>query len=44
MVERILRDVARRIEDGDSFDTFRNCRDINGNTVGTFDPKIQEED
>ena len=33
---RILRDVADRIESGDSFDTFRNCRDLNGNTVGTF--------
>ena len=41
---RILHDVARRIEDGDSFDTFRNCRDINGNIVGTFALKIQEED
>ena len=41
---RILRDVARRIEDGDSFDTFRNCRDINGNIVGTFALKIQEEE
>jgi len=40
---RILRDVARRIEDGDSFDTFRNCRDINGNIVGTFALKIQED-
>lgn len=41
---RIIRDVARRIEDGDSFDTYRNCRDINGNIVGTFALKIQEED
>ena len=41
---RILRDVAYRIEDGDSFDVFRNCRDINGNIVGTFALKIQEED
>lgn len=41
---RILRDVARRIEDGDSFDTFRNCCDINGNVVGKFTMKIQEED
>jgi hypothetical protein len=41
---RILRDVARRIEDGDSFDTFRNCHDINGNVVGAFALKIQEED
>ena len=41
---RILRDVAYRIESGDSFDTFRNCIDINGNVVGTFALKIQEED
>ena len=41
---RILRDVAYRIEDGDSFDVFRNCRDINGNIVGTFALKIQEEE
>ena len=40
---RIIHDVARRIEDGDSFDTFRNCRDINGNIVGTFALKIQED-
>ena len=41
---RILRDVAYRIESGDSFDTFRNCIDINGNIVGKFTMKIQEED
>ena len=41
---RILRDVARRIEDGDSFNTFRNCFDINGNVVGAFAMKTQEED
>ena len=41
---RILRDVAYRIEDGDSFNTFRDCRDINGNVVGKFTMKIQEED
>ena len=40
---RILRDVAYRIESGDSFDTFRNCIDINGNIVGTFALKIQED-
>ena len=40
---RILRDVAYRIEDGDSFDTFRNCIDINGNVVGAFALKIQED-
>ena len=41
---RILRDVAYRIESGDSFDTFRDCIDINGNVVGKFTMKIQEED
>ena len=40
---RILRDVAYRIESGDSFDTFRNCIDINGNVVGAFALKIQED-
>ena len=40
---RILRDVAYRIDSGESFDTFRNCRDINGNIVGTFALKIQED-
>lgn len=33
---RILRAVANRIESGDTFDTFRNIQDINGNIVGTF--------
>lgn len=33
---RILRAVADRIESGDTFDTFRNMHDINGNIVGTF--------
>lgn len=33
-VARILRDLAKRMEDGDSFATYRDLRDINGNTVG----------
>ena len=33
---RILREVAQRIESGDSFDTYRNIQDFNGNIVGTF--------
>lgn len=33
---RILRETADRIENGDSFDTFRNIRDINGNIVGIY--------
>lgn len=35
-IVRCLRAVADRIESGDSFDTFRNIHDANGNTVGTF--------
>jgi hypothetical protein len=31
-----LRTVADRIEQGDTFDTFRNISDSNGNIVGTF--------
>lgn len=33
---RILRDIAARIETGDTYDTFRNAVDINGNVVGTW--------
>jgi hypothetical protein len=39
---RILRAIADRIESGDTFDTFRNCRDINGNIVGTFALKTEQ--
>ena len=39
---RILRAIAERIESGDTFDTFRNCHDINGNTVGTFALKSEQ--
>ena len=35
-IVRILRAVAERIENGDTFDTFRNIHDINGNIVGVF--------
>lgn len=35
-IVRILRAVADRIESGDSFNTFRNIHDDNGNIVGTF--------
>lgn len=38
---RILRAVADRIESGDTFDTFRNMHDINGNIVGTFALKTE---
>lgn len=38
---RILRAVADRIESGDTFDTFRNIHDINGNIVGTFALKTE---
>lgn len=33
---RILRQVADRLESGDSFDTFRTIHDVNGNDVGRF--------
>ena len=39
---RILRAIADRIESGDTFDTFRNCSDINGNIVGTFALKTEQ--
>jgi hypothetical protein len=35
-IARILRAVADRIDAGDSFDTYRNILDINGNIVGQF--------
>lgn len=38
---RILRAVADRIESGDTFDTFRNMHDMNGNIVGTFALKTE---
>jgi hypothetical protein len=33
---RILRDIARRMEEGDTYDTFRTILDANGNDVGRF--------
>lgn len=41
-IARILRAVADRIESGDTFDTFRNMHDINGNIVGTFALKTEQ--
>ena len=33
---RILREIANKIESGNSFDTFKTIRDINGNEVGAY--------
>lgn len=41
-IVRLLRAIADRIESGDTFDTFRNIHDINGNTVGTFALKTEQ--
>lgn len=39
-VARILREIADSIESADSVpEYFRNCRDVNGNTVGTYAAK-----
>ena len=35
-IVRILREVANRIERGDSYNTFRNIHDANGNIVGVL--------
>jgi hypothetical protein len=35
-IARVLRAVADRIESGDTYDTFRNILDENGNVAGTF--------
>jgi hypothetical protein len=35
-IARILREIAKRVENGDDIMTYRNAYDINGNTVGTF--------
>jgi hypothetical protein len=40
-IVRILRSIADRIESGDTFDTFRNVQDVNGNIIGTFAMKKQ---
>ena len=34
-IARILREVAKRIESGDTFNMHRNLNDINKNIVGT---------
>lgn len=41
-IVRILREVADRIEQGDSFNKFRNVTDINGNIVGVFALKEEQ--
>lgn len=41
-IARILREVANRIESGDSFNTFRNIYDANGNIVGVFALKEEQ--
>lgn len=41
-IARILREVANRIEAGESFDKYRNLHDANGNIVGTFALKEEE--
>jgi hypothetical protein len=33
---RILRDIARRLDNGDRYNTFRTILDVNGNDVGRF--------
>jgi len=38
----LLRQVAQRLDDGDSADYYRNITDSNGNIVGTF--KLIKED
>ena len=41
-IVRILREVADRIESGDTFDKHRNIKDWNGNVVGTFTLKEEQ--
>lgn len=33
---RILREIAKKIEDGYDYDKFQTIRDINGNDVGRY--------
>ena len=33
---RILRETANRMDEGDTYDTFRTILDANGNDVGRF--------
>lgn len=35
-IARILRDIADIVEADGAPDRFANCRDVNGNTVGTY--------
>lgn len=42
-IARILRETARRLEEGDGFDTYRNLLDVNGNVAGTAALKYREE-
>jgi hypothetical protein len=42
-IARILRDVARRIEGGEDCYKFRNVLDVNGNIVGQFRFKPENE-
>jgi hypothetical protein len=39
---RILREIADRIERGESTGLFQNVKDVNGNVIGTF--KLSETD
>jgi hypothetical protein len=38
-ISRILREIADRIENGESFDKCRNIFEANGNIVGVFSLK-----
>lgn len=42
-IARILREVANRIEAGENIDKYRNLHDLNGNVVGVFALKDEEE-
>lgn len=43
-IARILRDIADRVENGCELNLHQNARDINGNPVGTFVLRKEEED
>lgn len=42
-IARLLRDVADRLEEGDSCNTWCDIRDVDGNTVGQFALKPREQ-
>lgn len=42
-IARILRTTAARLEQNESFDTYQNLRDLNGNVVGTAGLKTVDE-